>query len=168
MTVYIPAFPFLLAGIFIVLFSQACPVPATAPTALEMTVKRLKIEEGFRAHAYRDTRGVLTIGYGTNLDEGITINEADLLLWNRLELKERDFSSAWPPYSKQPVTVQSELLDMAYQEGVRHLGEFHKMLAALERGDYEVAAQEALDSIWASETPSRAKTAAKIFRDQIK
>ena len=35
-------------------------------------VTRLQAEEGYRATPYRDTRGVLTVGYGTNLSEGLT------------------------------------------------------------------------------------------------
>ena len=42
--------------------------PDAAP--YQAVVAQLQADEAFRAHYYRDTRGVLTIGYGTNLDQG--------------------------------------------------------------------------------------------------
>ena len=50
-----------------------------------------------------------------------------------------------------------ELLDhMAYQMGVSGVMNFKKMLSALVSGNYQLASQEALDSMWATQTPERA------------
>ena len=52
---------------------------------------------------------------------------------------------------------------MAYQLGVNGVGNFSKMLNALESGDRETAAIEALDSKWATQTPERAERVANMI-----
>ena len=57
------------------------------------------------------------------------------------------------------------LANMGYQLGVGGLMGFKRMLAALERGDYEAAAREMLDSKWAKrDTPARAGRLAERMR----
>ena len=128
-------------------------------------VETLKAEEGYRAKPYRDSRGVLTIGYGTNIQEGITQAEADQLLRGRLRRFEDELRTAWQPFDLQPRGVQVALLDMAYQLGVAGLLRFHTTLSRLESGDYSGAADSALQSLWARQTPARAARAAKAFRE---
>ena len=125
---------------------------------------RLKTEEGFRAMPYRDSEGVLTIGYGTNLEIGITEREGAYLLSERVHLAEIRFSHEWKPYQDMPADVRVELIDMAYQLGVTGLLGFHDMLKNLALGNYEGAALEAERSAWATETPLRAARAAEVFR----
>jgi lysozyme len=50
---------------------------------------------------------------------------------------------------------------MAYQMGVEGVQGFSKMIAALQVGDYPRAADEALDSLWAKQTPARARDVAQ-------
>lgn len=127
-------------------------------------VETISTEEGFRAKPYEDSRGVLTIGYGTNLAEGITRDEAEFLLENRIERTRQALRDQWEPFDDQPGNVQNALTDMAYQLGVTGALGFHKMLAALEAGQYETAAAEALASKWARETPARVKRVADAIR----
>jgi lysozyme len=53
---------------------------------------------------------------------------------------------------------------MAYQLGVEGVAKFVLMLTALERGDRETAAVNALASEWAKQTPDRAKRVATLIR----
>ena len=124
----------------------------------------LKHEEGFRSKPYLDSRGVLTIGYGTNIHNGISEIEADYLLKGRLRRAEVKLKDLWPSYEDQPRSVQIALLDMSYQLGVYGLLKFHQTLARLESKDYSGAADSALDSLWARQTPRRAKRVAETFR----
>jgi len=64
----------------------------------------------------------------------------------------------------QPPDVRRALLNMAYQLGVSGLLNFSKMLTALQAGDREEAAREALDSLWAKQTPNRARRVALLLR----
>ena len=62
--------------------------PIPFPTPLQQApslIEYLKQEEGFRSKPYKDSEGVLTIGYGLNLSEGITRAEAEWLLRSRLD-----------------------------------------------------------------------------------
>ena len=127
-------------------------------------IKTLKQEEGFRSHPYDDSRGVLSIGYGTNIGEGITRAEAEYLLRERLTQRWTELRKAWPVVSTLPTPVQFAVLDMAYQLGVQGVLGFHKMLAALASGDYNAAAKEADLSKWAIETPNRARRVVRVFK----
>ena len=149
-------------GFFAIALVAGCS-PAPDP-ALDLVAARLRTEEGFRAHAYQDTRGRLTIGYGTNLSEGLTESEGGYLLEERLRSRLATFRQLWPEYGDMPLEVRVELADMAYQLGPGKLFGFGKMLGHLERGEWAAAADEALASAWYRETPARAETAAAIFR----
>ena len=127
-------------------------------------VEILKVEEGFRSKPYLDSRGVLTIGYGTNIHDGISEVEADYLLKWRLRRAAAKLTVLWPSYREQPRSVQIALLDMSYQLGVYGLLRFHQTLARLESKDYSGAADSALDSLWAKQTPKRAARVAETFR----
>lgn len=67
-------------------------------------IKKLKEFEGYRDVAYRDSAGVLTIGFGTtrNVKEGMTCTEEQAERWLRedLELAER-FVSTIPEIDTQ-------------------------------------------------------------------
>lgn len=137
------------------------------PGPVDRLVDRLKIEEGFRPKPYRDTRGIMTIGYGTAIELGISPQEGAILLRYRLVEKEKELASAWPPYGEQPESIQSALLDMSYQLGVHGVLEFHDMLAALTRKDYEAATRAVEQSAWNRETPKRVERVAAVFRSQL-
>ena len=151
----------------------------------ENLVSMIKHEEGFRTYAYQDTRGFRTIGFGTkfplldsdwhcfnrvNLDaivrNGVTYSQADCLLRSRLSDHYLELLKRWVPFSGEQSPVQMALLDMVYQLGVDGLLGFHKMLAALARHDYPTAIQEAIDSAWDHETPSRVDRVVSVFRSQ--
>ena len=153
-----------IVGVFLCL-----PLVAYSPTVPEKTfpfptplqqapslIEYIKQEEGFRSKPYKDSEGVLTIGYGLNLSEGITRAEAEWLLRSRLGHATHCLERSWEPYYRQSHETQEALSDMAYQIGCAGLLEFHLMLSALEKGDCAEAKAQALDSDWARETPTRA------------
>lgn len=70
-----------------------------------------------------------------------------------------------PWWRKLNAERQGALASMGYQLGVSGLMQFKLMISALEAGDYEAAAAEALASKWAKQdTPNRAERIAKILR----
>lgn len=119
-----------------------------------MIIEDLKHDEGFRGNPYTDTEGYLTIGYGTKLP--LSRKEAEVLLKMRLDETIEDVNSRL-----SHLNIRKEawdiLYNMAYQLGVGGLLKFKKMLKALEKQDYETAAKEGLDSLWARQTPNRAR-----------
>ena len=121
-------------------------------------------DEGFMRIPYRCTSGKLSIGYGTNIQDGITKEEALLLLRCRLGKVVAALESRLSFWPKLPDDRRRVLANMGYQLGIGGLMGFRRMLAALERGDYEAAAREMLDSKWAKrDTPGRAGRLAKVM-----
>jgi len=128
---------------------------------LDRVIESLKQEEGFDGMPYKDTLGIPTIGYGTKLP--LTEEEAELLLKHRLDKKILEISEKEPFFLDLPQKAQGVIANMAYQLGVEGVLKFKKMWAALKKGDYQKAADEMLDSKWATQTPNRAKRLAEIM-----
>jgi lysozyme len=114
---------------------------------------------------YTDTVEKLTIGYGRNLDDnGISQAEADFMFDNDFNRCERELAGcSW--YRDQPEGVQDALMNMCFNLGLPRLKGFKRMIAALQAKNYTVAAQEALDSKWATQVGQRAKDVAVMLRE---
>lgn len=141
---------------------------------------RTKKHEGFRSRPYKDTRGKWTVGYGFNLQEphvakavpnavklglrDLTTQEADAIyapLYAKAQLDAQMYAGkAWNQLD--PVR-QEALTDMSYQLGGPKLAKFKNMNAALQKGDYVRASQEALNSDYAKQVPRRARENAKLI-----
>jgi lysozyme len=130
----------------------------------------LKRDEGFCPHAYRDTEGFLTIGYGFLIDRTrggeLPQNIADIWLLYHTASVVDELERRWPTYRNLSPDLRRAVGNMAYQLGVSGLLGFKRMLAALRDGDRERAAEEALDSKWAQQTPNRAARVAELIRGQ--
>lgn len=110
-------------------------------TAIDSALPRLKTEEGFRAKLYRDTEGHLTIGYGFNVDAGISERAAAVLLGEQLEeLHEMLTRYSW--YAALDQARQGVCLDIAFNDGLHGLLAFPNMIAALGRQDWMTAQSE--------------------------
>ena len=130
----------------------------------EALIARLQAAEGFRPLPYRDSRGVLTVAYGRNLRVGFTRAEGLYLLRSMLARNEAALVAHWPSFSALPLAAREAVLEMVYNLGPGGVLGFRKMRAALEAGDFERAADEVLDSLWARQTPARAKRVAEALR----
>ena len=125
-------------------------------------------DEGLRLKPYTDTVGKITIGYGRNLDDkGITQREADYLREDDIADVQLELDNKLRWWRDQPEHVQRGLANLCYQIGISGLLKFEKMLNALEVKDYNKARIEALDSLWAKQTPERAKRVASLFTDSV-
>lgn len=133
-----------------------------------MDLKRLYDDlirhEGLRLKPYRCTAGKLTIGVGRNLDDvGISPAEALMMLKNDVDalMADLELREIIAPHNE---VRQEVLVNMAFNMGVPRLKGFKKMLAALQRMDYEEAARQALDSKWAKQVGGRAIELAEKLR----
>ena len=128
-------------------------------------VADLRRDEGVAYKPYRDTEGILTIGVGRNLeDRGISDDEMDFLLANDLKWVVVDLDRGAPWWREMTTNRQRALANMVFNLGWPRLSGFKKMLAALEAGDYDEAANQALDSRWAIQVGARAERIAELFR----
>lgn len=110
-------------------------------STIDVVLPLLKVDEGFRAKAYRDTNGFLTIGYGFCVDAGITERGASALLAAQAqELHETLSTYSW--YAALDELRQSVCLDIAFNQGLHGLLRYPRMVAALSRQDWEEAAKE--------------------------
>jgi lysozyme len=112
--------------------------------------------EGLRLKPYRDSEGFLSIGYGRCLDtRGISRAEAEMLL-------DEDIFVACEQYRKIPKTEnlntnrQRVITEMIFNLGLAGCLNFKRMWAAIEQGDFNLAAIEMLDSKWATQVKGRA------------
>ena len=120
--------------------------------------------EGFRSKPYPDPiKGwdVPTFGHGLT---HIAVDESRRLVENRVSEIMHQLDMRLPFYRELPNAAQDVLIEMAYQLGIAGLLKFKDTLKALSAGKYRTASAEMLDSIWASQTPRRAKT----LSDRIK
>jgi lysozyme len=135
---------------------------------IEKLLEDLKRDEGFVRHAYQDHLGFLTIGYGCLIDEkkggGIPDEIAERWLRHNVEVSWKEFTRRQPWVLDEDDDVQRALANMVYQLGVQGVCNFRLMLEALEDGDRVEAADEALDSRWAEQTPKRAWRVANLIR----
>lgn len=126
-------------------------------------VEMLKGQEGYRSHIYFDSRRFHTIGYGTNLDVGITQTQAAALLTLALDDKRKSLESlVW--YNTLDLVRQDVIENMAYNMGITALAGFRKMIDAVMAEDWDTAADQMKQSIWAEEVGNRAVVLAEIMR----
>lgn len=122
--------------------------------------------EGLRNFPYQDTTGHMTIGVGRNLrDNGISLEEAMLLLKNdithcKIQL---DRHLDWWPFLSSG--RQNVMVSLCFILGINGLLKFKKMLDFSERGDFDSAAKELLNSKMATQIRIRSLELAKMLRE---
>jgi lysozyme len=124
-------------------------------------ISDIKREEGFVGTVYKDSLGFDTVGYGTKMP--IDEEEAELLLIHRLNKLKSELQARFDRVILYEEAWQV-LYAMAYQLGVNGVMKFKNMVSALRAQDYNKAADEMLDSLWAKQTPARAKRLSIVMR----
>ena len=125
----------------------------------------IKKHEGFRSKVYQCTEVYDYIGYGfaikdLELDEDI----AELILMRKLHDLQKRIASRFGWFYNSPEEVKDVVTNMCYQLGVSGFSKFKKTIYLLETEQYEEASVEMLDSLWAKQTPNRAKELSEILR----
>lgn len=131
-------------------------------------VDQIRRHEGLVLHAYEDSLGFTTIGFGRLIDRrkggGISEPEAQFLLQNDVSevlaalVKNIDF------WDNLNIPRQAVLMNMSFQMGVQGLLKFSRTLAMIKAGQYDKAADNMLKSLWAKQTPNRANEMAEQMR----
>lgn len=146
---------------------------------IDRLLEILANEEGFRAFVYDDANGEPIVpGYtvvghptmwiGLCVEKGRVPKLPEALPRDVLEFvavsKWGELQSRAPWLARLHEDVQLALALMSYQLGADGMFGFKNMLAALERGDRATAADEAIRSTWARQTPARARRVAALIR----
>lgn len=131
----------------------------------EMEKGELKLDEGLRLTAYKDSLGNWTIGYGHLMrmpyDVGgdpttITLQEAEDLFETDFEEAISDAQSAVPFFNALDGPRKGALVNMAFQLGATKLSGFHGTLAAMDEQDWNGAAKNVMNSLYARQARARA------------
>lgn len=132
-------------------------------------VSMLKRHEGVRLMPYKDSRGLLTIGCGRNIEaRGITSDESDFLLNNDIDLCVRGLGKNYPWFADLDAARSMALIDLAFNLGLAGLAAFTKFLAAMARTDYENAADELRASAWYSQVGVRGPEIVSMIRGGVR
>lgn len=148
-------------------------------TILVKTLPLTKWAEGYRDMMYKDSKGIPTIGYGSNLNaahirkeleslgysptsllarnQAIREKDAEILLKRGMAQALKDakkFASNWDQLDPIAKVV---LVDMSYNLGLTRLSKFKRFRSALERLDYAEARDEMIDSKWYNDVGRRSK-----------
>jgi lysozyme len=130
---------------------------------MSFSEEQIKKHEGFSKHPYRDTEGVLTIGYGRNLEKGISQEAADFLFAEDMTHVLVDcFRFSW--YADLDTVRQAVIENMVFNLGFGRFSQFKKMIAAIIAEDWNKASKEMMNSKWAKQVGYRAEELAFMMR----
>ena len=121
-------------------------------------IESIKQHEGYVGIVYKDSLGIDTIGYGftikdLELDEDI----CEIILERKLKELETRVNLKFKWFMYMPQEIKDVVMEMCYQLGVGGVSKFKKTIAYLQNKQWEEASVEMLDSLWAKQTPNRAK-----------
>ena len=117
----------------------------------------VKYSEGFKLEPYEDDKGILTIGYGTNISK-ITKTEAEMLLSFRLKIAVDEVGSVfgYEVINRMTENQKDALYELMYWVGLPTFNEFKNMIKATKAYDWQLAGSELLDSKLGREYKTRA------------
>ena len=134
---------------------------------------RILADEGFRANPYLDSVGRPTIGYGTTrlLGGPVTlttppISEPDARQYARSDIFVALLTARalFPRLENMNHVRQEVLVNMAYNLGQTRLAGFKRLRAAIQRLDYQAAADEMHDSRWFHQVGKRSSRLVRQMR----
>lgn len=146
----------------------ALPAGLSAPDVPHFAIiaAHLEREEGRISSAYKDHLGYWTIGVGRLIDKRkggrLTDAEIDTLLANDIREKAAQLAkhpgtkAAWAAVKDDPYRATA-ILSMAFQMGVEGLAKFTGSMPLIAAKQWRAAAANMLKSLWAKQTPERAK-----------
>jgi len=132
-----------------------------------MDMERLKRDitrrEGLRLEVYDDHLGNPTIGVGRLLSRGITETTAMQMLEEDIDIVLNELKEKLPWFDEMPERVQEALVDLGFNLGVPRLMKFELTLGFLQKRKFVDAAEELLNSRYATQVPNRALEIAKVI-----
>lgn len=134
-------------------------------TYLDICRAQLPVDEGRKSMPYTDSEGIPTVGIGRNLQTGLAPDEIDYLFANDLKKADAAARALFPAFDALSDNRKAVLVNMAFNMGQSRLAGFVKMRAAIEAGNFELAALEMANSKWAVQVGARALRLQKMMRE---
>ena len=121
-------------------------------------IESIKKHEGYVGVVYKDSLGIDTIGYGFAIKElELDADVCDIILERKLKALHDMIKIKFKWYGYMPQEIKDVVIEMCYQLGVGGFSKFKKTIAYLQNQQFHDASVEMLDSLWAKQTPNRAK-----------
>ncbi|KJH59155.1 lysozyme [Pantoea agglomerans] len=140
-------------------------------------IEILNIEEGYREAPYWDTRNFPTVAGGIRIGpQNAPLNQYQFTVPRRAGdvWKQCLVDAKTADMNRYPVIVaalahcndarRDVLYSMAYQMGVAGLAGFTNTLGLISRDEFTRAASAMMNSLWARQTPNRARRHAEVMR----
>ena len=104
----------------------------------------LRLHEGVKNTAYKDTKGIWTIGVGHNMEEPISNAAVSQIFQDDLNIVIAEAESKLSWFSDMDEVRQAAIIDMLFNMGMPTFLKFKKTIGYLQEGDYESASAEIL------------------------
>lgn len=142
---------------------------------LALTTRLIQLEESCKLKAYKDSRGIWTIGWGFNLgSHGYDPAECEGLTWTQRQADEAladeiqtvliELDRRWPKWRGLDEVRQAAIVSSVYQLGAPGASKFFATIHAIQAHDWVTAAAQMLKSRWAGQTPARVQRNAEMIR----
>lgn len=136
----------------------------------KLLIEELRRDEGVRYSPYLDSEGIKTVGVGHNLEAHplelsypLTDEQVDSILSADLVSVFHDLDGNLGWWRTLSYPRQRVMANLCFNLGIPRLLKFRRMLLAVERGHYDQAAREMLQSKWATQVFGRAVRLAEMM-----
>jgi lysozyme len=130
-------------------------------------IEMLKRHEGVRSHVYLCSEGYETIGVGRNIADsglGLSDDEVEYLLNNDIERVRQELTDNYFWFPALNEARQDAMIDICFNLGLTRLRGFVNALEAMSREQFDLAADEFMDSRWATQVGNRANEITEMIR----
>ena len=122
---------------------------------------QIKLHEGLRLKAYKDSLGFWTIGFGHLLGtrrtiQAITLAQAEMFIQEDLATA-IEHAKSFPWFERLSENRKFVVIDMMFNLGLVKFRKFKLTVGYIAAGDYDRAAGEMLDSTWSRQVGERAE-----------
>jgi lysozyme len=139
---------------------------------MDFIKKMLMVDEGVKTTVYKDTKNILTVGVGHNLQasparhiiqrtlklgDKISMAEVDALFSYDLEMTKNALKTNIKGFAALPQRYQYVLINMTFNLGITGVLQFKNMLKAMKAGNDKGTIAAIKDSKYYTQVPNRAK-----------
>ena len=127
----------------------------------------LRRHEGVKNFVYLCSEGYETIGVGRNIADsglGLSDDEVDYLLDNDIKRVKDELNDEYYWFGGLNDARQEAMIDISFNLGQTRLRGFKKALDAMASEDFDIAADEFMDSRWSEQVGNRAIEVTEMIR----
>ena len=133
----------------------------------DQLIDMLKRHEGVRSKVYMCSAGYETIGVGRNIAEsglGLSDDEVSYLLNNDITRVREELNDTYFWFAALNEARQDAMIDICFNLGLTRSRGFINALEAMSREQFDIAADEFMDSRWSQQVGNRAIEVTEMIR----